>query len=128
MHELSIATAMLEKVREVARQYPGVSAAKLGVRIGEVAGVDPEALRFCFSVLLRDTELEALTLDIQQCPCVYRCLECGEAFSLHDFRPLCPACRTADVQCVSGDELEFVYLEVDDYAPSTAATENPAGE
>src|ERR1700722_16927248 len=50
MHEMSIAGSMLEAVRaEAARHNAHVLA--LGVKIGELSGVDSESLRFCFDAL-----------------------------------------------------------------------------
>ena len=48
MHEMSIATSILTAVTTEAARYPGSRARRVGVRIGELAGIDPESLRFCF--------------------------------------------------------------------------------
>src|ERR1035441_1074541 len=57
MHEMSIAGSMLEAVRaESARHNAHVLA--VGVKIGELSGLDAESLRFCFDALVQDTETE----------------------------------------------------------------------
>jgi Zn finger protein HypA/HybF involved in hydrogenase expression len=38
---------------------------KVGVRIGEMAGIDPDSLAFCFEALVQGTELEPLELEIE---------------------------------------------------------------
>ena len=48
MHEMGIANSVIEAVRTEAARYPGSSPRKVGLRIGELAAVDPESLRFCF--------------------------------------------------------------------------------
>ena len=57
MHEMGIACSILDAVAKAvannavdkqARRHPGVRATRVGVRIGELAAIDPEALRFCF--------------------------------------------------------------------------------
>ena len=48
MHELSIANAILDAVRKERERLNGARVIKVGVRIGELAGVDPEALSFGF--------------------------------------------------------------------------------
>jgi hydrogenase nickel incorporation protein HypA/HybF len=53
MHELSIANSILEAVRAEAVRRPGVRLLKVGLRVGELAGVEPEALSFCFDSLGR---------------------------------------------------------------------------
>jgi Zn finger protein HypA/HybF involved in hydrogenase expression len=44
---------------------PGAVAVKIGVRIGELAGVDPGALAFGFEVLTSGTEWKDLKLEIE---------------------------------------------------------------
>jgi hypothetical protein len=58
MHEMGIASSILEAVSKEARLYPGQRPAKVGVRIGEYAGVDTESLRFCFETLADGLELD----------------------------------------------------------------------
>ena len=53
MHELSIADAILDAVRVEAEKRPGAHVTKVGVRIGALSGVEPEALSFGFSAWCR---------------------------------------------------------------------------
>jgi hydrogenase nickel incorporation protein HypA/HybF len=64
MHELGIADSILGAVKTEAARYPGSRVLKVGLRIGEWAGVDAESLRFCFDALKKDTDLAAAELDI----------------------------------------------------------------
>ena len=64
MHELSIANAILEAAQNEAAKHPGVRVTKVGVRIGSLAGVDPDALSFGFDALKKETELAAAGLGI----------------------------------------------------------------
>jgi hydrogenase nickel incorporation protein HypA/HybF len=114
MHELSIASAILEAATAEARRHPGRTPLKLGVRIGALSGVDREALEFCFEALVKDTELAALTLDIEACPRRHRCPRCDRTFDVADFDVACPECGDLGTEMVSGDELELSYLEVSD--------------
>jgi hypothetical protein len=58
MHEMGIASSILEAVAKEERLYAGHRAAKVGVLIGEFAGVDTESLRFCFETLANGLELD----------------------------------------------------------------------
>jgi len=87
MHEMGIASSVLEAVDKERRRYPGQRAAKIGLRIGEYAGIDCDSLRFCFEALVKDTDLEPLELDLEWC-------------RLEDGR--------------RGDELEIAYLELEE--------------
>ena len=120
MHEQGIANSVLEAVRTEMGLHPGTYPCKVGVRIGEMAAVDPESLRFCFEAIVRETDLESLELGIEFCPRRHRCLLCGNEFVVHDYDSHCPRCATLETTCISGDELELAYLEVEEYGSSTA--------
>ena len=66
MHELGIANSVIEAVREEMARRPGARLKKVGLRIGEFAGIEDSSLRFCFDVLVRDTELRAASLEIER--------------------------------------------------------------
>ncbi len=64
MHEMGIASSIIEAVEKELLLYPGHRAAKVDVRIGEFAGVDAESLRFCFEAIVKDTPFASLQLGI----------------------------------------------------------------
>lgn len=113
MHEVGIASSLLDAVRAEAQRFPGAHIFKVGVRIGEFAGVDPDAVSFCFEALVRGSELEPLELDIEYC-------RRGEERSRPDYLcespqgAACLECETVGARIFGGDELELSYLEVDD--------------
>jgi hydrogenase nickel incorporation protein HypA/HybF len=114
MHEMGIANSVLEAVRTEARRFPGKHICKVGVRIGELAGVDPDAMRFCFEALVQGTELEPLALDIDLCPRRHECGSCGRLFVAPFEDLVCPNCGALHSRFISGDELDLAYLEVED--------------
>jgi hydrogenase nickel incorporation protein HypA/HybF len=114
MHELSIANAILDAVRKERERLKGARVITVGVRIGELAGVDPEALSFGFEVLVKDTDLEPLALEIESSLRRHACLHCKHAFTVVDYRVDCPACGSTETRCIGGDELELAYLEVEE--------------
>jgi len=67
MHEMGIASSILDAVMRELQRFPGYRAAKVGVRIGELAGVDGESLRFCFDAIVKDSPFAPLELDIEAC-------------------------------------------------------------
>ncbi|HTP89833.1 MAG TPA: hydrogenase maturation nickel metallochaperone HypA [Bryobacteraceae bacterium] len=66
MHELSIVHSLIEAVQKEMTLRPSARLKKVGLRIGEFAGIDDSSLRFCFDVLVRDTEFRAASLDIER--------------------------------------------------------------
>ena len=114
MHELGIASSILEGVDAEVRRRPGVRPLKVGVRVGELAGLDPDALRFAFEALTIDTPLAGLELDIEYRASRSRCRDCSHEFEVRNFELLCPACGSLSTERISGDELEFAYLEIEE--------------
>ena len=119
MHEMGIANSVLEAVRTEVALHPGTYPCKVGVRIGEMAAIDQDALRFCFEAIIQDTDLAVLELAIEFCPRRHRCQVCGREFVVRDYDSRCPQCASLETTCIGGDELELAYLEVEEYEPST---------
>ena len=124
MHEMGIANSIMEAVEKEASRYPGARATKVGVRVGELAAIDAESLRFCFEVLARDTILDGLQLEIELCPRRHRCRLCERTFIVHDYDCRCPQCDQVAVECVGGDELELAYVEVEEDEPTAVGKES----
>jgi len=124
MHEMGIANSVLEAVRTEMGLHPGTSPRKVAVRIGEIAAIDQDALRFCFEAITRETDLESLELVIEVCPRQHRCQTCGRDFVVRDYDSRCPQCASLDTTCIGGDELELAYLEVEEYGTSTVGAES----
>jgi len=76
--------------------------------------VDPEALSFGFEVLVKDTDLEPLTLEIESTSRRQECSHCRHVFTVVDYQVDCPDCGSAHTRCIGGDELELAYLEVEE--------------
>jgi len=124
MHEMGIAYSVLAAVRTEAARHPGNVPRKVGVRIGELSALDPEALRFCFDAITRETDLEGLELEIEICPFRYGCRECGHEFIVRDYQSQCPQCAGLETECIGGQELDLSYLEVEEHGTSTAGTKS----
>ena len=114
MHELGIASSILDCVQAEARRHPEARIVKVGVKIGELAGVDVDSLQFGFECIVKDTEWERVALEVESIPRVQRCPKCGHEFRMTDFDPECPQCGEFATLCISGEELDIAYMEVDE--------------
>jgi len=65
MHEMGIACSVLDAAHKELRAYPSQRVSKIGLRIGEFAGIDGDSLRFCFEAIVKSTEPEPIALDIE---------------------------------------------------------------
>ena len=124
MHELSIAESILDAVRAELRSYPGARPLRVGLRIGELAAVDMDSLKFCFESIVLGTDWESLTLDAKVCPPTRRCHDCGEDFQSTDYNTVCPRCSSGNTFSTGGDELDFDYLEVETDGASSTQVES----
>ncbi len=114
MHELGIASSVIDAVRVEVASRPGQRAVAVGLRIGELAGVDPDSLRFGFECLIQQSGLEPLRLDIEQVGRTQRCLDCRHEFAVDRYTLECPSCGSLRGECLSGDELDIAYLEMEE--------------
>jgi hydrogenase nickel incorporation protein HypA/HybF len=113
VHELSIASAILQ----LALDQAGLRrVARVGVVVGHLRQVVPQALRFSFELVSHATPAEGAELEIVEAPAVGRCEVCGAVGRLAQFPLHCSACGELNVTIVSGDELlvDWLDLEVPD--------------
>jgi hydrogenase nickel incorporation protein HypA/HybF len=101
MHELAITQSVVEAVTE---RTGSAQVTSVRLRVGRLAGVVPDALRFCFELVTAGTPLECATLEIEQPEGRGRCRTCGAEFALRDLVLLCD-CGSAEVEVLSGREL-----------------------
>ncbi|MFJ6986803.1 MULTISPECIES: hydrogenase maturation nickel metallochaperone HypA [unclassified Streptomyces] len=125
MHELALATAVVDEVAPLAGPDP-VRAVTL--RIGELAAVVPEALDLAFTVAAEGTALAGATLLIETVEGRARCDGCGRE-SPTGMPPVlwCDACALPLV-LLSGRELEIVRLVTDPPGPAPASGTDPDTE
>jgi hydrogenase nickel incorporation protein HypA/HybF len=114
MHEVGIASSILECVAAEAGRHPGAQLISVCVRIGELSNIDRDALDFAFAALTRDTDLEHLKLLVEWCPRRQKCSACSEEFAVRDFELACPNCGSSQTTCISGTELDIAYLELEE--------------
>jgi len=116
MHELGIAQSILERVQQESAQRNGARATKVGVRVGELSGVDPAALAFGFEVLVKGTPLEGLDLEIDYRKRRQRCSRCSREYESGMLFHVCPDCGSQETTCIAGDELDIAFIELEDPA------------
>lgn len=116
MHELSIATSLVEIACEKAAGLGDVRVEALHLRLGPLSGVVRDALLFCFEIAAQGTKLEGARLEIEDVPLAVMCPSCGEERQLAGFPLVCPVCETPTPRVLAGGELELRALEVSDNA------------
>jgi len=114
VHEVSLVAALVDQIEEtaVARNFRRVLEIRLG--IGELSGVDPECLGFCFPEVTRSTILDGARLVTETIPAECVCRKCGKASRPADHAALlCGHCLSGDVEIRRGREFRVIDLDVD---------------
>ena len=112
MHELSLAESVIQIIEDaaVAQQFTKVRAVWL--EVGSMAGVEQDAMRFCFDAVTRDTLAEGARLEIVEVPGNGTCQDCGHVHPVTNLLDACPACGSVAVQVVGGTGLRVKELDV----------------
>lgn len=111
---MGIAQSLVEAVETQLESHPGATLLKIGLRIGEFAGVDASSLSFCFECLVKDTPFEGAELAIESCRRQHRCTACGKVLVGNPFLLVCPECGGGPVEMEGGEELEIGYVELEE--------------
>ena len=114
MHELSIASAILDQLEDELAKRPGARFSKVGLRVGDLAGVDIDSLSFGFGALIKDSHWEPLDLEIESIKRRQRCPACKQEFEAEHWSTACKICGNAATVTIAGEELQIAYIEVDE--------------
>ena len=112
MHEVGLMQNALTLALDYAAREQASRIDRLALRVGELSGVDPDALRFAFDVVCQGTIAEQAQLSIEVCPTLCFCSLCQSPFHPTETGYECPNCQTWSTSIVQGKELELASLEV----------------
>ncbi|MFD7900764.1 hydrogenase maturation nickel metallochaperone HypA [Kitasatospora sp. NPDC059747] len=112
MHEMSIAAAVVEQVDAAAREHGAAGVARVRLQVGELAGVVPEALDFCFELVCAGTLVAGAVLDTEAVAARARCTPCEVEWAVGMPPDLgCPSCSGGGVELLCGRELQILGVE-----------------
>ena len=112
MHEMSLAQNILDIVLNTARQNDVTKVLGITIRAGELRGIVPEQLEFCFGFIAQDSIAEGANLKVNTLAVKARCKSCHRAFFVKEFHFICPACEGTDLETLQGLELLVEHIEV----------------
>ncbi len=115
MHEMGIALEIIKIVADsVPANLKNPRVEKVNLKIGKLAAVVPESLRFCFEVASRDTPAEGALLHIEEIGVTASCKNCGYSWTALEPVFICEKCGSGSVDLLSGRELDIVSIEVEE--------------
>ncbi len=112
MHEMAIAEGILKIAFKYAEENHAAKISKITLKIGDMSGVEVEALKMSFEVLTKDTIAEGAELVINNIPVIAQCNKCGKEFQIKNYNFFCPECDGILI-LKSGRELQVESLDMD---------------
>lgn len=113
MHEMGIALQIIEIASSsIPPDCQGVQVEKVNLKIGKLAAVVPESLRFCFEIAARDSLLAGAELNIEEIPVTAKCRDCHHEWTIHEPVFTCRSCQGGNIEILSGRELNIESIEI----------------
>lgn len=113
MHEMSLCESVLQVLETEAQRQHFTQVKTVWLEIGSMAGVEIEALRFCFDVVVRNSLADSATLHIIEVPAEAWCLDCAQTVTIAQRFDPCPHCGSHQLHVIRGDEMRIKELEVE---------------
>jgi len=113
MHEMALAEGILQLIEDAARDQGFASVRTVWLEIGRLSSVEPDALRFCFDAVTRDSIAAGATLEILATPGEGWCMQCARTMPMQALYDPCPQCGSYQVQATGGTAMRVKELEVD---------------
>jgi len=125
MHELSVASAVVEKVLEFVSAHSVKKVLAVRLEIGELSHIEAEQLRFCYVAITEQTPIQDSALEIETVEAVVNCERCryrgrpkywDDALSVGPIPTMeCPNCGAA-VEIAEGNDcaIKSIRFAVED--------------
>jgi len=114
MHELSLATGLVDMVEAASRREHFRRVAYLRLEVGALAGVEPQALRFALGAVVPGTCLAEADISLEEPPGRAECSTCGGTVEIANRAEPCYLCGAFGLRVTGGGELRIVELIVHD--------------
>ncbi|MBV7296799.1 hydrogenase maturation nickel metallochaperone HypA [Enterovibrio paralichthyis] len=113
MHELSICESIVQTLASQAKVHEFSRVSVLRLEIGQFAGVELEALKFCFPVVAMGTLAEDARLEITTINGTGWCEQCQCSVNMEERFSPCPDCGVTGLPLSQGDEMRIANVEVE---------------
>jgi hydrogenase nickel incorporation protein HypA/HybF len=107
MHEMSIALSILDEVEKHAKTHNAKNIEELVLEIGDLAGIEIDALSFALEAIRKKSILADTIYKIETLNGKANCLECGKNFIMKELYDTCPECNSYFKDITEGKELKI---------------------
>lgn len=112
MHEQSIVASLLSMALEDAKKNNAKRVIKIKLVVGELTGVEKDAVNFYFGFMAKGTLAEGTSLEFNYTKPQLRCRGCDIIFPRDRLEFNCPNCNKKAVELVGGRELYIESMEI----------------
>lgn len=113
MHEFSLATNIIDIIRESVKEKKVNRVTKVVLEIGELSGVEEPALDTALESLVPGTVLENAVFEKTHTPGKAKCYACNTEYKLSDLFEICPNCQGFQKKIISGKEFNILSIEIE---------------
>jgi hydrogenase nickel incorporation protein HypA/HybF len=113
MHEMSLCEGVLQVLQENAQSQGYTRVKAVWLEIGELSGVETEAMHFSFDVVTKGSLADDAQLEIIDVPGEAWCMQCAKKVHVKQRFDQCPDCDSYQLQVTGGEEMKIKELEVE---------------
>jgi len=113
MHEMALMDEVRTIVLQAAEAHHFQRVLRVVLEIGQLSGVQPEAMSFCFDVVMADSPAAGAVLEIEEVPGRAWCPACAAEVAIASRLDPCPHCGGLPGRVIQGTEMRVRDLEVE---------------
>jgi hydrogenase nickel incorporation protein HypA/HybF len=116
MHELSVTENLLNITLRHAQQAQARRVSDLYIVVGQLASIVDDSVQFYWDIVSKDTLAEGAKLHFNRIQSEFQCMDCSQIYSPPSGELLCPACSSAHLKVLHGEEfyLDAISIENND--------------
>jgi hydrogenase nickel incorporation protein HypA/HybF len=107
---MSVATALVEQVEELARDNNLVNVEEVTIEIGFLRQVVPDIMQNAFKGAVAGTIVSGARLEIREIEAIVQCRRCQHKFTPGIDNFLCPGCQQSDIDIIRGNDIIIASL------------------
>jgi len=112
MHEQSIVASLLNLALDGAKKDNAQRIIKIKLIVGELTGIEKDAVNFYFGFMAKGTIAEGASLEYKYIKPQLRCRDCDVIFPRKKLEFNCPRCNKKAIELVGGRELYIDSMEI----------------
>lgn len=112
MHELAVTESIFNIAIKHAEQAQANRVTDLYLVIGRLSSIVDDSVQFYWDMITENTLCAGSRLHFQRVPAQMLCFDCSNEFTLDGELSPCPACGSAKIKVVSGDQFYLDSIEI----------------